>query len=66
MASAMSTWRWKENATSEAVSSLPFAKVRPSLMTTVYSVGAVNSAETAMSGSGSGLSVPGMVFTRNG
>ena len=47
-----------------AVSSLPFANVSPSLRVTVYSVGPVNSADSAMSGSTSGL--PYGVLSRNG
>lgn len=43
------------NFTSEEVSSLPLANVSPSLRVTVYSVGAVNSADSAMFGSTSGL-----------
>jgi len=52
------------NFTSEAVSALPFAKVRPSLSTTWYSEGETNSADSAMSGSTSGL--PYGVFSRKG
>ena len=62
--SAIASWRSNENFTSEEVRSLPLAKVRPSLRTTVYSVSLVYSAETAMSGSTS--EVPGFEFNRNG
>jgi hypothetical protein len=54
-ASAIASWRSNENLTSEEVRSLPFAHFRPSLRVTVYSVGAENSADSAMSGSTSGL-----------
>ena len=43
---------------------MPLANFRPDLSLTVYSVGEVNSADSAMSGSTSGL--PGGVFIRNG
>src|SRR5690554_4377374 len=62
--SAIANWRSKLNFTSDEVSSLPFAKVSPSLRTTVYSVGEVNSADSAMSGSTS--AVPGTEFMMNG
>ena len=60
----MASWRSNVNFTSEDVRSLPLAHFRSGLSVTVYSVGAVNSAETAMSGSTSGL--PYGVFMRNG
>src|SRR5690554_4905196 len=62
--SAIASWRSKLNLTSDEVNSLPFAKVRPSLSFTVYSEGAVNSADSAMSGSTS--AVPGCEFMMNG
>src|SRR5699024_4673110 len=40
--SSIAIWRSKENFTSEEVSSLPLAKVRPSLSFTVNSPGEVN------------------------
>jgi hypothetical protein len=64
LSSAIASWRSKVNFTSDEVRSLPFANFRPSFSTTVYSVGAVNSADSAMSGSTSGL--PSGVFMRNG
>src|SRR5919107_3019348 len=62
--SAIASWRSNVNLTSDAVRSLPLAHFRPGFSFTVYSVGAVNSADSAMSGSTSGL--PYGVFIRNG
>jgi hypothetical protein len=55
LSSAIASWRSKLNLTSLEVSALPFANVRPSLRVTVYVVGSVNSADSARSGSTSGL-----------
>src|SRR5215213_2363294 len=60
----MASWRSNVNLTSEEVRSLPLAHFRSGLSVTVYSVGEVNSADSAMSGSTSGL--PSGVFMRNG
>ena len=53
--SAILSWRSNVNFTSEEVRSWPLANFRPGLSFTVYSVGEVNSADSAMSGSTSGL-----------
>src|SRR3954454_24367795 len=58
------TMRSKVNLTSDEVRSWPLAHFRPGLSFTVYSVGEVNDADSAMSGLGSGL--PYGVFIRNG
>ena len=50
LGSLMSTIRWKEKATSDAVSSLPFANVRPSFTVQTYSVGVSKSQDSAASG----------------
>src|SRR5918994_4001550 len=60
----MTYWRSNVNLTSEEVRSLPLAHLRSGLRVTVYWVGEVNSADSAMSGSTSGL--PSGVFMRNG
>ena len=52
------------NFTSEEVRSWPLAHFRPGFSFTVYSVGEVNDADSAMSGWTSGL--PYGVFIRNG
>jgi hypothetical protein len=56
--------RSKLNFTSEDVRSWPLTNFRPDFSFTVKSVGEVKSADSAMSGSTSGL--PGGVFIRNG
>src|SRR3954468_6061173 len=58
------TMRSKVNLTSDEVRSWPLANFRPGFSFTVYSVGDVNDADSAMSGLGSGL--PYGVFIRNG
>ncbi len=62
--SLIATWRSNENFTSEDVRSWPFANFRPDLSFTVYSVGEVNSADSAMSGVTS--DVPYWLFMRKG
>ena len=64
LGSWISSWRSKLNFTSEDVSSLPLAKVRPSLSFTSYVLGSVKSADSAMSGSVS--AVPGVYDSRKG
>ena len=60
----MLTTRSIENFTSEAVRALPLANLSPDLSLTVYSVGLVNEADSAMSGTES--ADPGLEFRRNG
>src|SRR5690606_32463111 len=62
--SAIFSTRSNENFTSLEVRSLPLANFRPDLSLTVYSVGEVNSADSAMSGVTS--AVPYLLFVRNG
>src|SRR3954451_13079257 len=57
-------WRSNVNLTSDEVRSWPLANLRPGFSLTVYSVGDVKSALSAMSGLTSGL--PYGVFRRNG
>src|SRR6476661_1253973 len=64
LGSAILTTRSMENFTSEDVSAWPLANLRPGLSLTVYSVGVVNDADSAMSGEES--AVPGLEFMRNG
>ena len=64
LSSAMLTTRSIENFTSEDVSAWPLANFSPGLSLTVYSVGLVKEADSAMSGVES--AVPGFEFSRNG
>lgn len=64
LGSAMATWRSNENFTSDDVRSWPLANFRPDFSLTVYSVGEVNSADSAMSGVTS--DVPYWLLRRNG
>ncbi|MCY1250319.1 hypothetical protein D9M72_639480 [compost metagenome] len=64
LSSAILTTRSMENFTSEEVSACPLANLRSDLSLTVYSVGLVNSADSAISGVAS--AVPGLAFSRNG
>src|SRR5215207_5884292 len=64
LGSAILTTRSIENFTSEDVRAWPLANFRPGLSLTVYSVGAVKEADSAMSGDASAL--PGLALSRNG
>jgi hypothetical protein len=55
LGSAILTTRSIENLTSEEVSAWPLANLRPGFSLTVYSVGVVNDADSAMSGLASAL-----------
>src|SRR5687768_6930961 len=62
LGSAILTTRSMENFTSEDVRAWPLANLRPDLSLTVYSVGLVKDADSAMSGEAS--EDPGLAFMR--